>query len=92
MNSEIKNKNISHLGILKRISVHVDRKRKKDVKFVFYLSFLSSLSESISIVMLIPFVSFFVNPDNYIFNNLFLIFFDFLNITNKKKYFRYSFF
>ena len=84
MNSEIKNKNISHLGILKRISVHVDSKRKKDVKFVFYLSFLSSLSESISIVMLIPFVSFFVNPDNYIFNNLFLIFFDFLNITNKK--------
>ena len=84
MNSAIENKNISAVSILKKINFHLDNKRKRDIKFVFFLSILSSLAESVSIAMLIPFISFFVNPDNYLFNNLFKNFFDFLNITTQK--------
>ena len=87
MSTEIKNKNLSPLSILKRINFHLDSNRKRDIKVVLFLSILSSISESISIAMLIPFVSFFVNPDNYMFNNLFNFFFNFLNITNPKNIF-----
>ena len=51
---------------------------------VFFLSILSSLAESISIAMLIPFISIFINPNSYFFNSIFKIFFNFLNITDKK--------
>ena len=78
----IKNK-ISPLSILKKIGPHLDKQRKREVKFILLLTILSSLAESISVAMLIPFVSFFVNPDNYIFNDLFKSFFDFLNIKSK---------
>ena len=44
-------------------------KRKKSVIAVLFLSILSSLAESVSIALLVPFVSFFVNPDDYIFNS-----------------------
>jgi ATP-binding cassette, subfamily B, bacterial PglK len=81
---KIENNNESPLNILKKINFHLDSRRKRDVKLVLFLSILSSLAESISIAMLVPFVSFFVNPDNYIFNNLFKSFFDLLNITNEK--------
>ena len=84
MSTKIENNTISALSILKKISFHVDRKRKRDIKFVLFLSILSSIAESVSIAMLIPFISFFINPDNYLFNNLFKIFFDFLNITSQK--------
>ena len=84
MSTEIENNKISAISILKKISSHVDGKRKRDVKFVLFLSILSSLAESISIAMLIPFISFFVNPDNYLFNNLLKNFFDFFNIINQK--------
>jgi ABC-type multidrug transport system fused ATPase/permease subunit len=87
VSTEIKNKNLSPLSILKRINFHLDSNRKRDIKVVLFLSILSSISESISIAMLIPFVSFFVNPDNYMFNNLFNFFFNFLNITNPKNIF-----
>ena len=83
MKSEIEN-NISAKNILKKINSHLDNKRKKEVKIVFFLSLLSSIAESVSLVMLIPFVSFFVNPDNYVFNNFFRLFLDFFNITGQK--------
>ena len=84
MSTKIENNNESPLNILKKINFHLGSKRKRDVKLVLFLSILSSLAESISIAMLVPFVSFFVNSDNYIFNNLFKSFFDLLNITNEK--------
>jgi ABC-type bacteriocin/lantibiotic exporter with double-glycine peptidase domain len=84
VNTEIKNKKIPVFNILKKINFHLKSKRKKDVKIVFFLSILSSLAESISIAMLVPFVSFFISPDNYIFNNLFENFFHFLGTTSQK--------
>ena len=84
MSTQTENNKISTVSILKKISLHLDNQRKKDIKFVFILSILSSLAESVSIALLVPFVSFFVNPDNYLFNNLFKSFFNFLNINNEK--------
>ena len=84
MNSEIKKTNVSPLEIIKKINFHLENKRKKDIKFVFFISILSSLAESISIAMLIPFVSFFVNPENYLFNILFVNFFSFFNLVDQK--------
>lgn len=84
MSTQIENNNISPVSLLKNISQHLDSKRKRDIKFVFFISVLSSLAESISIAMLIPLVSFFVNPENYLFNNFLKTFFDFLNISSKK--------
>ena len=84
MSTQIENNKISSVNILKKIKLHLDVERKKDIKFVFFLSILSSIAESVSIALLVPFISFFVNPDNYLFNNLFKTFFDFLNITGEK--------
>ena len=72
------------LTVFKKVSSHINRERKKEIKFLFFLSILSALAELISIALLIPFVGFFVNPDNYLFNNLFNTFFNFLNITSEK--------
>jgi len=84
VSSKIENNKMSALNILKRTSLQLDSKRKKDIKQVFFFSILSSLAESVSIAMLIPFVSFFVNPENYIFNKLFNNFFELLNISNQE--------
>ena len=84
MSTVIKNNKTSPISILKKITFHLNIKRKREIKFVLFLSILSSLAESISIALLIPFISFFVNPDNYLFNKLFNSFFYFLNITNEK--------
>ncbi len=84
MNSKSENINISPLRILKRINNHLEIKRKKQVLFVFTLSIFSSLSESISIALLIPFVSFFINPEAYLFNTLFKNVFLHFGIVNEK--------
>jgi ABC-type multidrug transport system fused ATPase/permease subunit len=84
VNTQIENNKISTLGIFKKISTHLDGKRRKEIKFIFFLSFLSSIAESISIAMLVPFVSFFFNPESYIFNTFLKSFFDSFNIINKK--------
>ena len=84
MSTEIKKNKISAVNILKKINSHLNFQRKKDIKFVFFLSILSSLAESVSIALLVPFVSFFVNPDSYLFNDLFKSFFIFLNISTEK--------
>ena len=83
MSKEIKNNEISSIDILKRIFPHLSRERKKDIKYVVVLSFLVSFAESISIAMLIPFISFFINPDNYLFNNLLNYFLVYLNIEGR---------
>ena len=85
MSTQTENNKISSVSLLKNISTHLDSKRKKDIKFVFYLSMLSSFAESVSIALLVPFVSFFVNPDNYLFNNLFKSLFNLLNLTSERE-------
>ncbi|MDC6481915.1 ABC transporter ATP-binding protein [Pelagibacteraceae bacterium] len=85
MNIKNKNNNISAINVLKKINLNLDRKRKRDIKLVFFLSILSSIAESVSIAMLIPFISFFVNPNDYIFNNLFVGIFHYFNIISEKE-------
>lgn len=85
MISDIKNNTPSPLSILRKIGIHLDTKRKKELKTVFTLSLLASLAESISIATLIPFISFFINPDSYLFNGFFREIFNFLNISEKKE-------
>ena len=87
MKFDLKKKNMSPLYILKRINNHLDIKRKRQVILIFILSIFSSLSESISIVLLIPFISVFISPDMYLFNSLFQNIFDYLNISDQKDVF-----
>jgi ATP-binding cassette, subfamily B, bacterial PglK len=84
MKLDFKNKDMSTLNILKRINTHLNNKRKRQVIYIFILSIFSSLSESISIALLIPFISFFINPETYLFNSLFQNVFDYLNISDQK--------
>ena len=76
---------ISPIKLLSKISSHLEKNRKKQVKFVVILSFLSSLAESVSIALLIPFLSFFINPESYTFNKLFMFIFDVFNIDENKE-------
>ncbi|MDB9706124.1 ABC transporter ATP-binding protein/permease [Pelagibacteraceae bacterium] len=84
MKLDFKNKDMSSLNILKRINTHLNKKRKRQVIYIFILSIFSSLSESISVALLIPFISFFINPETYLFNSLFQNVFDYLNISDQK--------
>ena len=84
MNTEIENKKIPALYILKKINSHLKSSRRKDIIFVLFFSLLSSLAESISIAMLIPFISFFISPENYVFNSFFKNIFSFFNNLNQK--------
>jgi ABC-type bacteriocin/lantibiotic exporter with double-glycine peptidase domain len=76
---------ISPIKLLSKISFHLEKNRKKQVTFVVILSFLSSLAESVSIALLIPFLSFFINPESYTFNKLFIFIFDIFNINENKE-------
>ena len=87
MKLDFKNKNMSPLNILKRINILLDIKRKRQLIFIFILSIFSSLSESISVALLIPFISVFISPDTYLFNSLFQNIFDYLNISDQKDIF-----
>ena len=84
MHSNLKNKKISPLKLLKKISFHLSIEKKRKLMFVLILSIFSSFAESISIAMLIPFIGFFINPDSYLFNSFFQFFLSFLNVTNQK--------
>jgi ATP-binding cassette, subfamily B, bacterial PglK len=84
VNIQIENNNTSSINLLKKIGSHLQLKRKREIKFVLLLSIFSSLAESVSIALLVPFVSFFVNPDNYLFNSLFKKIFSYLSITSEK--------
>jgi len=80
------NKNLpSPISILKKIIFYLDAKRKKQLFLVFILSIFSSLAESISIAMLIPFINFFISPELYLFNGIFKNIFIFLDINNNKE-------
>ena len=59
MNLDTENNTLSTKIILKKIVSHLSSKRKKETIFVFLLSILSSLAESVSIALLIPFIGFF---------------------------------
>ena len=85
MKTKFENKTVSPFKILKRINNHLERKRKNQLLLVFILSIFSSLSESISIALLIPFVSFFINPEIYLFNNLFENAFLYFGIVEKMR-------
>ena len=84
MNTKIEKNKISSFDILKRVIPHLSSERKTDIKIVIILSFLVSFAESISIAMLIPFISFFINPENYLFNNFLSSFLVYLNIEGRK--------
>jgi len=86
MDNNLKNENLSAIGVLKKISLHISNKRKKSVIAVLFLSILSSLAESISIAMLIPFISFFVNPESFIVNDFFKSIFQFFNTSDQKDF------
>jgi ABC-type multidrug transport system fused ATPase/permease subunit len=76
---------ISPIKLLSKISLYLEKNKKKQVTFVVILSFLSSLAESVSIALLIPFLSFFINPENYAFNKFFIFIFDVFNINTNKE-------
>jgi len=76
---------ISPIKLLSKISFHLEKNRKKQVTLVVILSFLSSLAESVSIALLIPFLSFFISPESYTFNKLFIFIFDVFNIDENKE-------
>ena len=71
----------------KEIFFQLELKRKKEFFFVLFLSLGSSLAETISITLIIPFVSFFVNPDGYLFNIFFENVFSFFNVITNKEIF-----
>ena len=72
----------SSKNIIKRVYSHLDSKRKRDLFVLLFLSILSSLTESISIAILIPFISIFISPDTYLVNDSLKFFFDIFNINN----------
>jgi len=79
------NKNIStSLAVLKKTFSHLDLVRKKQLKRVLALTIFASLAESMSIAMLVPFISFFVNPELYLFSNFFKTIFNFLNVNGQE--------
>ena len=86
MSSEYKKKNHpTPINILKKVGSHLSANRKKELNLVFVLSIFASLAESISIAALIPFISFFINPETYLFNNFFNSVFNFFNISTKRE-------
>jgi len=74
----------SAFSILRKINSHLSYKRKKELKTVLLLSIFASLAESLSIATLIPFVSFFINPESYLFNGFFKEAFIFFNISERR--------
>ena len=88
MTTDYKNKNIpSFINILRKIITYLDFARKKQLTTIFILSIFASIAESFSIAALIPFVSFFINPESYLFNNFFKSIFESLNINTNKEIF-----
>jgi len=74
-------------SVLEKIWLQLSQKRKRELILVLILSIFCSLAESISIAALIPFISYFVNPELYAFNNFFKIIFNYLSIGSKNEIF-----
>ena len=85
MNKNAKNHTPDALSILRSIISHLDSRRKKQLTLVLILSIFASIAESISIAMLIPFISFFINPELYLFNEFLEKIFSFFNLRNNKE-------
>ena len=85
MSKNLENNNPSLIGILKKINLYLEPKRLTEIKIVLILSIFASIAESISIAMLVPFISFFVNPDFYLFNNFFETIFDLFDFKTQRK-------
>jgi len=86
VNTNSKKNNIpAPLNILRNIISYLEHRRKKQLILVLILSILASIVESISIAMLIPFISFFVNPELYLFNEFFEKIFSFFNLNSGKE-------
>ena len=86
LNQIIMENNQSSINIIKRLYSHLHSKRKKDLFFLLFLSIFSSLAESISIAILIPFISIFISPDTYLINDSLKFFFDIFNINNSNDF------
>jgi hypothetical protein len=63
VSTELEINKISLLNVLRKIGLQLDASRKGNIKFVLLLSVFCSFAESISLAMLVPFISFFVNPE-----------------------------
>ena len=82
LNQIVMENNLSAKKTIKKLYSHLDPKRKRDLFVLLFLSIFSSLAESITIAILIPFISIFVSPDTYIVNDSFKFFFEIFNINN----------
>ena len=85
MKIEEKKKQISPIKLLKNIIVLLEEKRKKELNFVIILSVLSSIAESISLALLIPFIGFFLSPESYAFNKSFEYFLNLFNLNTSQE-------
>ena len=72
-------------SVLKKIWSQLSQKRKKELFLVLIFSVFCSLAESISIAALIPFISYLVNPELYLFNNFFRTIFDYLGVESNSE-------
>ena len=86
MSSEINHKKFSFLFVLTRIRNNLSFKNKKKFIFVTLLSIFSSIAESLSLISLIPFFSFLVNPEAYLFNKYLLLIINFFGEVNTEQY------
>ncbi len=90
MNLDTENNKLSTKKIVNKIFSHLSLKRKKETIYVFILSIFSSLAESVSIALLIPFIGFFLNPDTYLANDFFKMILNFFGASNQKEMFKFA--
>tara|TARA_Y100000389_G_C17465868_1_gene525471 strand:- start:2539 stop:4287 length:1749 start_codon:yes stop_codon:yes gene_type:complete len=83
LNQRRMDKNQSPKNILKRVYFHLDIVRKKQLFALFFLSIFSSLTESISIAILIPFINIFIHQDTFMTNDTLKFFFNIFNIDDE---------
>ena len=72
-------------ALFKKVVKHFNVERKKQLSFVIIFSIFSSVAELISIALLIPFVGFFLDPNYYLFNDIFKNIFTFFSINTKSE-------
>ena len=53
----------STIQLLRRLSIHLDRRRKRQIAFLTFLSLLAAISELISLGSIIPFLAAITEPD-----------------------------
>jgi ABC-type multidrug transport system fused ATPase/permease subunit len=73
------------IKFFKKIINHLEVKKKKKLILVIFLSFSSSLAESISLAILIPFVGFFLEPNTYLFTKSIQEIFLYFEVNSKEE-------